>query len=344
MQIGSNTTGMQAGLSVATDKEGRDFCVVVVKGTFGIGRGGEATLADEQEPLVYADTHYGDPSATSIRAECDFAHVKPRTDIIVRGHAVSPTGKPCTEVLVTLEVNSLRKHVRVVGDRRWEGDVLPRSSPPVPFLTMPLLFERAFGGSDHSHPNPRHHGTELRNPVGVGFRKNGEGIDGTPLPNLEDPRSPVQSWSDTPPPAGFGFVGRSWQPRIAYAGTYDAEWLENRFPLLPADFDNRYFLSAPADQQVPLLQGGEIVRCTNMTPERALWLAVPKMEVPVLFRFHNRTVPATPSMDTLIIEPDQHRVITVWRTSMPLGRKLTALREIRVGSRSGAQSAPYVER
>jgi hypothetical protein len=31
MQITSNTTGMQAGITVAVDKEGRDFCVVIIK-------------------------------------------------------------------------------------------------------------------------------------------------------------------------------------------------------------------------------------------------------------------------------------------------------------------------
>ena len=61
MQISSNTTLKQTGLTVATDKDGRDFCVIVIKGTFNIGTNGEAMLAEKQEALVYADIHYGDP-------------------------------------------------------------------------------------------------------------------------------------------------------------------------------------------------------------------------------------------------------------------------------------------
>ena len=37
MQISKNTTSMEAGISVAVDKKGRDLCVVVIKGTFVIG-------------------------------------------------------------------------------------------------------------------------------------------------------------------------------------------------------------------------------------------------------------------------------------------------------------------
>ena len=198
---------------------------------------------------------------------------------------------------------------------------------------MPLLFERAFGGSDQSHPDPKYQGTELRNPVGVGFHQNSDRktIVGTPLPNLEEPQHPIHKWSDTPPPAGFGIIGRNWQPRIKYAGTYDDQWLKERFPFLPADFDSQYFLSAPASQQVPFLKGGESVRCTNMTPEGIFVFAVPAVEIPLVCRFRDRELRTQPNLDTLIIEPDQRRLLATWRATVPLGRKLAALREVLVG-------------
>ncbi|HYO51754.1 DUF2169 domain-containing protein [Archangium sp.] len=85
MQIGSNTTGLAAGLCVAIDKTGRERCVVVVKGTFLVGADRRTQPADMQEPLLYVDTHFGEPGASSPRDECDFAPVKPRADILVRG-------------------------------------------------------------------------------------------------------------------------------------------------------------------------------------------------------------------------------------------------------------------
>jgi len=334
MQITSNTTGLQAGLTVSTDKDGRDHCVVVVKGTFIIESDGKATAAEEQEPFVYADAHYGDPGTTSIKYECEFAPFKPRTDVLVNGHAYAPQGKPVKEMIVSLEIGRTKKDVRVVGDRKWEGGLLGLTpSSPTPFVKMPLVYDRAFGGSDHTHENPKKQGTELRNPAGVGFHKNSDTkvIKGTPLPNLEDPRHPIRNWSDAPSPMGFGHLGRGWQARIKFAGTYDEQWLKDRFPFLPADFDQQYFQAAPSDQQVPYLRGGEVVRCLNMTESGALVFAVPEVEAPVVFRFRDREVKPDVKLDTLLIEPDQPRILLTWRTSVPLGRKLNALREILVG-------------
>jgi hypothetical protein len=343
MQITNNTTGMLAELTVSTDKDGRDHCIVVVKGTFSIGPDGKAILAKNQAPFVYADLHNGDPGTTSIKYECDFAPFKPKTDVIINGHAYSPTGKPIKERMVSLEIGHLKKHIRIIGDRVWTRGVFRlKPSRPVPFLKMPLGFDRAFGGSDLSHPKPKYQGTEMRNPVGVGFHKNTSSkvIKGTPLPNLEDPRDPIRKWFHTPPPAGFGHLGRGWQPRVSFAGTYDDRWLKERFPFLPEDFDPQYFQSAPADQQVPYFGGGEVIRCTGMTPVGTFMFIVPSVEVPVVFRFHNREVPREPNLDTLLIEPDERRILLTWRTSVPVGRKLNALREILVG----VQSSPRPSR
>lgn len=334
MQIRNNTTAMVAGLSVAVDKDGLDLCVVVVKGTFLVATSGESVLAQQQEPLIYADAHYGDPAKTSLKYECDFAPFKPRADVLLNGHAVSQTGRPVPEVTVGIETGSIKKHIRVVGDRRWDRGLYGlRPSTPVPFVQMPLVYERAFGGSDYSHKNSKYWGAELRNPIGIGFHKNGDSaaIAGTPLPNLEHPQELISKWSDAPRPASFGVVGRAWQPRIKFAGTYDAQWKEERFPFSPADFDPRYFLSAPPDQQTSYFRGGEVVRCTNMTEDGCFYFTVPVKEVPLAFRFRDKMLQIEPALDTLIVEPDQRRFLAVWRAAVPIGRKLNALQEVLVG-------------
>src|SRR5262245_60706553 len=45
-------------------------------------------------------------------------------------------------------------------------------------------------------------------------------------------------------PFGFGFFPKNRPPRLGYAGTYDAKWTESRCPLLPEDFDDRFFQAA----------------------------------------------------------------------------------------------------
>jgi hypothetical protein len=334
VQISSNTTGMAADLCVATDKSARDLCVVVVKGTFHLAPRGQAVLAEQQEPLVYADVHHGEPGSTSLRYESDFAPFKPRADILINAQAVSPMGKPVEEVLVTVELGPLRKALRVVGERRWErGFWGLRPSPAVPFLSMPLVYERAFGGVDRTHPEPRYQGAELRNPVGVGYRKNpqAQATEGTLLPNLEDPRHPLSDWRDTPAPAGLSAVGRGWQPRLAHAGTYDQRWLEEQAPFLPQDFDEQYFLCAPEDQQVPYLRGGEVLRCMGLTRGGPLLVRVPELRFPVHFHFDKGEQVVEPRLDTLLLEPEQQRLLLTWRAQVPLGHKPEALREVRVG-------------
>jgi hypothetical protein len=336
MQIGANTTGFLASLSVGADKDGRDHCVVVVKGTFNIGRDGVTRLAGVQAPLVYADVHLGDPGTSSIAAECDFARFKPRCDVLLMGQAIPPAGRSVAELDVTLEIGPVRKIVHVAGDRTWEKRLVGYApTKPQSFDRMPLVYERSFGGTDTT--SPRYAGAELRNPVGAGFRSNPDPklIQETKLPNLEYPSHRMRSWSDRPEPAGFGPIGRGWQPRLQFAGTYDETWRETRFPFLPADFDDQYFQSAPRDQQVPYLRGGEPVRCTNVTAHGAFQFNVPTAEVPLLFRFRDGDREVAPNLDTLIIEPDATRAIVVWRGVVALGRKLNALREVVVGPRPG---------
>jgi hypothetical protein len=334
MEISSNNTGMQAGLSVATDKDGRDLCVVVVKGTFDVAKDGTSALADVQNPLVTADLHHGDPGITSLKYECDFAAFKPAADVIVNASAFAPYGRPATHVTVCLEFAGLKKEIEVFGDRYWDYGISgPFSSPPAPFLEIPLLYERAFGGSDHSHEDPRNHGTELRNHVGVGFFRNPslKRIIGLRLPNLENPGELITRWTDTPNPTCFGAVNRNWDPRRRWAGTYDDHWLNDRFPMLPEDFDNRHFQCAPIDQQVRVLAGGELVRCLNMTPDGDFRLTVPNIQVPVAYRFRDRNVCLAATADTLILEPQLKRCLMLWRSVVPLGRKINSLQEVLVG-------------
>ncbi|HYO65473.1 MAG TPA: DUF2169 domain-containing protein [Archangium sp.] len=333
MQITSNATGLQVNLTVATDKDARDHCVVVIKGTFQTNVRGEMRLAPEQRPLVSTDEHLGDPASTSVRYECDFALEKPLTDVLVVGKAVAPVGQHVEKLPVRLEVQGRNKDLMVYGERCWVrslGGVV--ASEPLPFLEMPLTFERAFGGQDDSR-GPGLVATELRNPVGVGFHphRSAAQIHNTPMPNIELLSQPISSPRHHHEPAGFGCVGRSWQPRIAHAGTYDDFWRDNRAPFLPADFNSRYHQCAPADQQFPLFRGGERIRCVHMAEQAVVHYVIPALHIPVRFRFLDGALDRIAVLDTITLEPHLGLAMLVWRASVPLRKKLTALQEIFVG-------------
>jgi hypothetical protein len=323
---------MVADLCVQTDVDARDHCVVVVKGTFDTDDQGNLSLAHEQRPLVHTDEHYGEPESSCVKYESDFAQCKPLTDVIVVGKAVSPGGHPIIELLVRLELAGWSKDVLVVGERRWVrglAELVP--SRPVPFVEMPLTFDRAFGGQDDSK-GPGLVAAELRNLAGVGLHvhRDARAIEGTSLPNLEDPRERISSRRDRPQPIGFGCMGRSWKPRSDYAGTYDAKWRDEVCPFLPKDFDSRYFQCAPPDQQFPRFRGGEVIRCLHMA-ERVVQYTIPSLRIPVRFEFEGAEQSRLGELDTIVLEPHRYQAMLVWRASVPLGKRLVELRSIHVG-------------
>jgi hypothetical protein len=240
-----NRTPFAAAQGWVRDRRGAEVFLVVMKATFDILSDGTTKPAAEQpEPLRLAEYH-GESGKSSIRHELDFVLTKRTTDVLVVGHAHAPHGNAVPQLEVGLQVGSLRKVLRVFGDRRWDDGAPTR---PIPFVVMPLVYERAFGGVDQHSPTPEKD-WDWRNPVGCGYAIRSAHLADAPVPNIEAPERPIRAWNDRPEPAGFGPIASHWQPRAALAGTYDRKWEQTRQPLLPDDCDDRFFQCAPIDQQ-----------------------------------------------------------------------------------------------
>lgn len=315
------------------DLDGGDLWVVAVKATFDV-RDGVCHLADKQEPVHLADVHAGEPGQSSILYEAELAFGKLGTDVTLNGHAYAPSGDPTRQVDASLTVGPVSKTVRVTGDRYWDSFVgIIEPSRPERFERMPLAYERAFGGQDLS--DPKRPDAEPRNPIGRGFARTAETIQGTHLPNIEDPRDLVRSWKDRPAPAGFGVVARHWLPRRDYGGTYDAAWQRERLPLYPNDLDPRFFQSAPADLvATPHLRGGETVECVNLTPDGYLVFVLPKVYLGFRTRIGREWVHHSATLGHVIVEPDVPRVMMVWQTALPCHRQTLHLETTRITEKS----------
>src|SRR5262249_39835404 len=85
---------LEAGITVATDKHGREHVLVVAKQTFTIGPYGSCELAGEQQPLVYADEFHGESGMSATLYESDFALFKPHCDVLLNGSAYAPNDVP----------------------------------------------------------------------------------------------------------------------------------------------------------------------------------------------------------------------------------------------------------
>jgi hypothetical protein len=327
-----NLTPFSVELLVFPDASGQEISLLVISACFTEDSSGLLAPWMSQPPVRVADEHFGDPASSSIRHEADVALCKPFVDVIVNGSVHAPNGEPTVSVVVELHVADLHKKLRVQGDRKRSWLLLGAVSPfRRPFQRMPIIYERAFGGTDSRSSNPKRHKTYRWNPVGTGFRRQLAKLPGIDSdgPNIADIGARYGFARKSP--AGFGVIGRSWPPRINYAGTYDAKWLKNQWPLLPADFDPRYNQCAPEDQQSRTILGGEEVRLVNLTPEGEWRFRLPKLDVPIHLFYDDRQVEASPRLDTVIMEPDLRCVMLSARLAIPVERARPPLREIVLG-------------
>jgi hypothetical protein len=333
-----NATRMAAGYTTGMEPDGRELLVVVVKGTFTIPEpGGEPNLAEKQVPLVEADVFTGEPGFSAPVYESDYAHRKPNCDVLVNGSAYAPGGRPAERVRVSLRVGSLVKAFDVVGKRVWQVGLLSTSpSKAEPYTVMPISYNNAFGGVDKTDDDPPKEHWYLQNHAGVGYHEvlSAKHVEGKPLPNTEETGHPVRRPNGTYEPMAFGPVGRAWQPRAKLAGTYDQQWLDNRCPFWPHDFDYKYFQAAPADQQMPYPVGGERVVLENLSPGGVLEFGLPRVTVPLLFVPEDGPEFMThAAIDTVLLEPDKRRMMLTWRVSRPLRRSIFDIHHVIVGEK-----------
>ena len=324
-----NRTPFAGAVSLFPDADGVDTLFAVVKGTFDLTR--NVGVADEQVPVAIAPLYNGDPATSSLAVASDLSLTKPSTDVVVIGDAYAPRGRPVRSMDVTVRVGSIQRAVRVTGNRFWTSDGMAYgATSPAPFETMPLVWERAFGGCDRTADGRRE---EERNPSGTGYRA-GDGIEpieGTALPNIEDPRDLVVSWKQRTVPACFAPIPPNWEPRRSFAGTYDERWEKERAPYLPTDFDPRFLQIAPPGMVAPRpMTGGEPVELAGFRPGVPERFNLPSVKPRVRFNVAGSMEERTVMLDTVIIEPTAGRLQLVWRAALACDKKALKVREVDV--------------
>jgi len=317
-------------LAFGKTAEGAPFLSVIIKGTFEIPTGGGiARAAPEQLPIFTADEPY-DPKQPggALKFESDLVPFKPRTDVVLVGHAYALHGRPAKVVDVEIEVGALKKKLRVFGDRAWsfpseQADAIPYIAGPAEFVKMPLTYDRAFGGVDKAAGivGNRKPWCE-RNYLGKGFcgSRTVASINGTPLPNIEDPDDLIRTWDSNPRPAGCGFFPRNSRPRVEWFGTYDERWKAERKPEMPLDW--RFDSCNGADlslQGSPYLIGHERVGLTNVTGGRGrVDFGLPGIKPTLVATQEGSTRAVDAQLDTALFLPDESLFCLVWRGTLAI--------------------------
>jgi hypothetical protein len=332
-----NRTPFPAEYTMAMDKTAREYLLLVVKGTFAFpdAAGGPLLPASSQTPLVMADTYTGAPGFSAPLWETDFAFRKPRCDVVLNGTAHVPGGRPAERVRVGLKVGAWSKIFDVVGRREWRalGPVFAATRPQ-PFIRQPLSYDVAWGGTDRLDPDDPLPGAYLANPVGAGWAtpKNQSRIPGLGLPATEAVGEPIASPFGGYRPMAFGPMGRGWPGRIEYGGTYDQNWIDDVFPFLPADFDERYFQMAPPDQQIDPPTPGTDIQIVNLTPSGREQFRLDETRLTVtLFRGRETAVHRRLDPDTILVDAEARRLSLVWRVQAPIRRTILDYTEAWIG-------------
>lgn len=236
---------------------------VAVKGLYRLEAGQVSEVLEDEDlafPTGDVPVEGDEGDSSEIRYASDFAHYKPRADLLLTGRCHPPGGRPVASCRVTFQVGGRGRSLMVFGDRYWQrAGAGYRVTEPRPFEAMDLGWERSYGG-------PRC----ADNPVGRGHRpvETEDGRSFWPLPNVEAPEGLVSAPESRPAPAGFGPIPMEWEPRRSKAGTYSDRWLETRWPWYPEDLDWTLFNAAPLPMQVEgFLRGDEEVYLENVHPE-----------------------------------------------------------------------------
>ena len=331
-----NKTPFQTQISLFPDPQGIDTLYVVVKATFGLDP--HIHIAEKQQPIVMADEYWGEPGMSSLKYAAEIHPAKPGTDVVVVAEACAPQNRPVSETVVELTIAGRNNILKVFGDRYWKKGLFSASpSSPKPFLHMPLVYERSFGGMHVINKEEGKILAETRNPIGKGFlgKRSNQELNDVGVPNIEEYRNPIKALEDRPKPVGFGCIAPSWAPRISYAGTYDEAWQKHRSPHLPQDFDPRFFHAAHPDLVFnEYFKGGEPVSMTNMSTRGKQQFTIPVCDLKIVVTIGGNKQTPKANLETVLLEPTDERFCLVWRAAVPCGRNAMRIEKIEVTSKS----------
>lgn len=275
---------------------------VIARPTYAIDNGKLVPTPDEPWPVE------GQPVETPCgEFPADMPFLTGGVDLFVVGHAHHPDGGAGPSLRVDIRVGEqFHRAIQIVGDRWWrESNGTLQPSQPVPFESMPLTYERAYGGKADVD------GSELSypaNPDGVGFYVTPEQAEGQPLPNLEDVENPITCVEDQPEPVGTAPypAGGSLKMINAVEQELEDKGNERITQVKPLMFNNAHpkMIIEPAMAPKP----GDVFEATHMTPEGPLRFEMPDDQLHVHVQLEDRSYVFPLHVDQIGIMADDRRV------------------------------------
>lgn len=304
------------------DARGRLFDILIVKASYCFSEKFALVQAFEQEPLNFSDTCFGAVNETSLRYPSDLVPYKPVTDIIVIADAFAPNGAPSEEWDCAVSVGHLMSEITVTGPVFWKRKPIGwKLTQPELTTRVPLRYELTYGGEAETKSGGVF--TQETNPLGVGFYRKDQDFESETMvaPQvLQKGTRPIDPFRQLEP-AGFGPVPPAWLPRRRLGGTYDEDWVANRWPHWAEDYDFQFHNSAARGLKYKgFMTGSETVILKNLHPTRdCIQFDLPNDPVFVHFvdcdgkRKIHRLNLDTVYIDILDAEPEDCLISLTWR-------------------------------
>lgn len=318
-----NETEHPAEIFYTVAGEDRLLASIVLRATFGIDGDALVRIDEAAWPLdgQAFETEFGafDP---------DTPFAREGVDLFVLGRAY-PAKAPGRTAEVEVRVGStLSYRIRVVGDRRWVRagpDLVP--SEPEPFESIPLTWERAYGGTCPAlvgqmpfHANPR----------GRGFYVDAESAEGGPLPNLEDPDAPVRKWDDQPEPRSTAPCPQEFSLRALNSAEFDTSVQPPRLERIkPSYFNNANPRLILRDAPPP---GSEVAVSGVRPGGGGLRFQLPELAFHAYVQLADRRYVFPSTLDAIAVFAEAEHVVLGYRCCfryrmVPLERRAAVLKE-----------------
>lgn len=321
--LSTNTTEFAAIGFEQLHRDGYPMGVIAVRGTFDLFADGSLQPSANQNLVMDDEFERSSHNSQLLRVN-DLVPFKPNTDITVIGYTYPPGGERLQSWQFGISVNDKRHILQCHGLRDWQrAENTWRMSKTKAVDRVPLDYRFA-AGSDFAEEKSNPNGA---NPIGAPSidQTRPPKADHVPVANIESLSDPVKDPFTKVRPANLSPIPPFWQPRLKFAGGYDKQWLQERKPQLPPDFDYKFYQSAsPGMIWFGFMKGDERILLYRMLPGgKDIIFQLPRISlIAQAFWMDNRQVQMALNLDGVHIDMRElrapWRVDLTWRAWMPL--------------------------
>jgi hypothetical protein len=323
-----NETDLEAHLFRTIVSEDWHAGTLVAKQTYSILADGSLTPSRAKQAVFQRPT-----AVDGVVLPPDGAFGKAALDVLVIGSAFAPGGAPLQAMLAGLTINEHQLLVAAIGDRVWQRSRTRgfAASEPVPFVEMPLVWPRSFGGRALMQ------GTEVPhvdNPEGRGLVLDLDAAEGVSLPNIEDPTALVRAPLDQPSTTSFC--------PLPVANGFVAELLEGVDTETGEGMTREIFNVAVPKHRLAAYPGGGLVEFVNLTPQPVRPFRLPDLQVVAEVSLGTKRYEFAGEVDTLCFLPSRSELVVTHRVLFRYEYLRRGVRAVRLRARHANQAARAV--